>query len=163
MIRDLASRIETLCIPEPNSGCWLWLGAVRANGYGVVGIQVNGNWRTKSAHRASWEISYGGIPSGMSILHRCDVRCCVNPEHLFLGTQLDNMRDMHSKGRYTRSPYKCGEEHSTSKLTEAQALYVLSSPKRTVDLAKEIGVTQPCISSLRNGYTWKHLQRKDQS
>ena len=161
MIRSVAERIDGLSIPEPNSGCWLWLGVLADNGYGRIGVQVGGNWRVKSAHRVSWIEANGDIPEGMSVLHRCDVRCCVNPDHLFLGTQLDNMRDMHAKGRYTRVPYKRGEDHSTSKLTEAQALYILSSEKRTVDLAKEIGVTQACISSLRNGYTWKHLRQKE--
>lgn len=78
-----------------DSGCWLWIGATRPNGYGNVNI----NGRTTGAHRASWALHHGSIPDGMQVLHRCDVRNCVNPAHLFLGSQRDNMQDMITKGR----------------------------------------------------------------
>jgi len=92
-------------IPEPNSGCWLWEGATLFNGYGVIGRpgKHNGNVLT---HRASWEVHVGSIPEGMYVLHRCDNRRCVLPDHLFLGTQADNLADMVSKGRSCR-----GERH----------------------------------------------------
>src|SRR3990167_3892348 len=93
---------EDSYMPEPNTGCWLWTGATRYDGYGTR------PWRGKTsaqAHRIAWEVFRGPIPDGLQVLHRCDVRCCVNPDHLFLGTQLDNMRDMIQKGRKGRNPF----------------------------------------------------------
>lgn len=83
--------------PEPNSGCWLWTGRYGNNGYGTFGGGRKGE-RT-GAHRLVWEITNGPIPDGLFVLHRCDVRGCVNPEHLFLGTAKDNTQDMMAKGR----------------------------------------------------------------
>lgn len=76
-------------------GCWLWRSAIVANGYG--GVKHNG--KMVRAHRASWLIHYGPIPDGLQVCHRCDVKPCVNPEHLFVGTHKDNMRDCVEKGR----------------------------------------------------------------
>ena len=87
------------CIPEPNTGCWLWLGFISPDGYG-----------TRLAHRRAWELARGPIPDGMLVCHRCDVRHCVNPDHLFLGTHLDNMRDMIRKGRGGWTPAKPSPE-----------------------------------------------------
>lgn len=91
-------RIWRFISPEPNSGCWLWEGAQNNVGYGKIGL---GGAREGTAlvHRLMWEHSNGAVPEGMFVLHRCDVRACCNPDHLFLGTALDNMRDMHAKGR----------------------------------------------------------------
>jgi hypothetical protein len=82
-------------IPEPNSGCLLWEGWFKGNGY--AGIQRDG--KSVYVHRLVWEEAHGPIPDGMHVLHRCDVRLCVNIDHLFLGTRLDNMQDMAAKGR----------------------------------------------------------------
>ncbi len=80
------------------SGCWLWTGATFASGYG----QTRRNYRERRAHRASWEVHRGPIPEGMCVLHKCDVKLCVNPDHLFLGTHAENMADMSRKGRVSR-------------------------------------------------------------
>jgi hypothetical protein len=85
------ARFHAKYIPEPNSGCWLWDGWVNGRGYGRFGKGL--------AHRISWELHRGPIPAGMNICHKCDVPPCVNPDHLFLGTQTDNMRDCARKGR----------------------------------------------------------------
>jgi hypothetical protein len=82
-------------MPEPNTGCLLWLGKVGTDGYGL--FKVGG--KRRAAHRVSYEIHKGPIPPGLWVLHRCDTPACVNPEHLFLGTHADNMRDMVAKGR----------------------------------------------------------------
>lgn len=75
--------------------CWLWTGLILNNGYG----QITEGSRKWSTHRYSYVLHFGSIPEGHSVLHKCDVRNCVNPEHLFSGTQLANMHDMISKGR----------------------------------------------------------------
>jgi hypothetical protein len=93
-------------IPVPWSGCWLWEGYVRS-GYGRL--------RGKSVHRLAWEEVNGPIPAGLSICHRCDVRLCCNPEHLFLGTNADNNRDMSAKGRNGQSKKThCPQGHEYS-------------------------------------------------
>jgi hypothetical protein len=84
--------------PEPNSGCWLWEGAQNNVGYGKIGLG-GGDGGSGLVHRLLWEQANGPIPAGMFVLHRCDVRACCNVDHLFLGTPLDNMQDMHAKGR----------------------------------------------------------------
>lgn len=91
-MRSLAERFDSKIERIPFSGCWIWTGRVmERNGYGTLGRNL--------AHRISWKLHSGPIPKGLYVLHRCDVSCCVNPEHLFLGTQLDNVRDMMAKGR----------------------------------------------------------------
>jgi len=94
--RVLEERFEAKVMPEPNSGCWLWVGSWNQDGYGGIAVPGRGHER---AHRVSWEIAHGSIPLGLMVLHSCDTPPCVNPAHLFLGTQLHNMRDAAKKGR----------------------------------------------------------------
>ncbi len=77
--------------------CWIWIGPMFQNGYGEATKGIAGS--RKRAHRLAWEISRGVIPDGLSVLHRCDVKCCVSPEHLYLGTALDNARDAVERGQ----------------------------------------------------------------
>ena len=83
-------------MPEPTSGCWLWLRGVHNTGYG----QATVNNKSVTAHRLSWVLQNGDIPGGLCVLHKCDVRLCVNPGHLFLGTHQDNTDDKMVKGRW---------------------------------------------------------------
>lgn len=89
------ARFDAMWMPEPNSGCHLWLGALQRGGYGAFGV----NRKAKRAHRVSWERAHGPISAGAHVLHRCDTPACVNPDHLFLGDQRSNMADMAAKGR----------------------------------------------------------------
>ncbi len=101
---------------EKGRGCWLWTGTKNRGGYGRVTIKKP---VTAMAHRVAWELAKGPIPSGLSVLHRCDVPGCVNPKHLWLGTNADNMRDMFAKGRRPTISLK-GSAHPGAKLTEEQ-------------------------------------------
>jgi hypothetical protein len=76
--------------------CWEWQGALYPAGYGIIGLDGGSH----ATHRLSWEIVNGPIPDGLFVCHKCDNRKCVRPDHLFLGTQKDNMRDMIAKGRH---------------------------------------------------------------
>jgi HNH endonuclease len=91
----LRQRLEHYSIPDANTGCILWVGRSTINGYGML------NWQQQPwlAHRLAWSEVHGRIPSAMNVLHRCDVRTCINPDHLFLGTTSDNMRDRREKER----------------------------------------------------------------
>lgn len=97
-------------------GCWQWTGYVRPAGYGQVGIP--GVRRTIDAHRASWLIHVGPIPEGAYVLHDCDNKRCVRPDHLHLGGHKDNMREAAERGRILRPQ---GQQHQTSKLSNAGA------------------------------------------
>ncbi len=104
-------RFAKKWIPEPNSGCWLWEGAHVPFGYGIMGRGGRGAGN-HYAHRLSYEIYVGPVPDGMKVLHSCDNPPCVNPDHLFLGTQKNNMEDKVAKGRH-----RPGEEHPNAVLT----------------------------------------------
>ena len=99
---------------EKSSGCWMWLGSKGSHGYG----QTSNRGGYILAHRMSWELAYGTIPTGMCVLHKCDNRECVNPNHLFIGTKSDNTQDMMRKGRNytgvreTKTHCKNGHEYS---------------------------------------------------
>lgn len=98
--------------------CWPWKAACHRDGYGWFRPVPGANMEL--AHRVSWKINRGAIPKGLYVLHKCDNPCCVNPKHLFLGTQLDNMRDMLSKGRSGPRGGVKGEDSSSSKVTANQ-------------------------------------------
>lgn len=98
---SLKDRLERNYIPEPNSGCWLWLASENPRGYGQVWDIDEG--RAIVAHRASYKVFVGPIPEGARVLHKCDTPLCINPDHLFLGTQQDNLLDMATKGRGRKS------------------------------------------------------------
>lgn len=89
-------RFESMAMPIPITGCWEWIGAIATHGYGYFGA----NGKSIRAHRASYQIYKGKIGDGLYVLHSCDNPSCVNPDHLWLGTQKDNIRDRNIKGRH---------------------------------------------------------------
>jgi len=137
-------------IPEPNSGCWLWEKSLAAAGYG----RIRHGGQRYLAHRYSWTIHRGEIPPGLWVLHKCDTRPCVNPNHLFLGTRDDNAADMAQKGR---SRDQHGSKHNMARLTEADVLSIRSDPRLQRVIAAEYGITQSAISQIKRQARWKHL------
>lgn len=135
-------RLLALLEPDLNSGCWLWSGSQNGAGYGCVRRGGKG----VLAHRLSWTLHNGAIPKsdghhGTCVLHRCDVRACCNPAHLFLGTQAENAADMAAKGR------------GTAKLTPEQKLEIREQ-RGTVSqlaLARRFGISQPHVSKIQLG------------
>ena len=92
---SIQERFDLYVSPEPNTGCHLWDGTVARDGYG--GLRINN--KTVKAHRLSYELSKGPMPPNLCACHICDVRICVNPDHIFLGTRADNLREMFRKDR----------------------------------------------------------------
>ena len=139
-------------MPEPNSGCWFWMGKLNGDEYGQI-VEQN---RVISAHRRSWEFHKGKIPEGMKVLHRCDVACCVNPDHLFLGTQLDNVRDMMRKGRH-RTGDVSGENNGMALLTTEEVRAIRQTVGRTLQVAANFGVSYKTVWQIRTGRRWGNV------
>ena len=132
--------------------CWLWTAGRLKDGYGAFRIFTGNN---TSAHRFSWELHFGQIPAGMLVCHKCDVPLCVNPSHLFLGTPLDNTRDMMSKMRHS-----IGEQRPASKLTNQKVRAIrrlLAKGWRQAWLATLLGVDKTLISQISRGIIWTHV------
>jgi hypothetical protein len=139
----------------------------KATGYGSLTIQR----RPHRAHRVSWEMHYGPIPPGLFVLHKCDNRACVRPDHLFLGTHQDNMRDMVAKGRaaagathgFALRPERAarGERVTLAKLTAAQVLTIraryAAGGVRHLDLAQQYGVSEYAVWAILHRRTWRHI------
>lgn len=156
-----AARFHRNVLRAP-SGCIEWTGKPSAYGYGRVAY---GRGSLDYAHRVSWMIHRGPIPAGVCVLHHCDNRLCVNPEHLFLGDRADNARDMASKGRqfFQRHPERIpkGAEHPLSRLTEAA---ILDIRRRRAEgcplsvLARTYRVSASTVSRIALGKAWAHIR-----
>jgi hypothetical protein len=107
-----------------------------------------------AAHRLAWEMKNGPIGDGLFVCHRCDIPSCVNPDHLFLGTHAENMKDMREKGRCWCPP---GEDHRGAKLTEANVIDIRKSDQSDTKLASHYGVSRAAIYAARKGVNWKYL------
>jgi len=146
----LQARILANIEPDTNGGCWLWTGTLHQNGYGEMGI---GQRLHNRAHRVSFSVFRGAIPEGALVLHRCDVRACCNPSHLFLGSSTDNVRDMISKGRVRYKPVR-GSENTNARLTDAQVVEIRTSPESSYALAERLPVTASMVRRIRRGQAW---------
>ncbi len=144
---------------QKSTDCWLWTGKLSKSGYGriVSGGSVTKGAKTLRAHRVSWELAFGSIPDGLQVLHHCDNPRCVRPDHLFLGSHIDNMVDRNAKGHYPR-----GVRHPNAKLTddairEIRRLYAAGG-FRQQDLADRYGVNQTLIGFIVRRIYWRHVE-----
>lgn len=140
-------------------GCWRWQKFIQNNGYGKVGT---GGGKTAGAHRVSFKAFKGEIPSGLDVCHSCDVRDCVNPDHLFLGTRSDNILDAVAKGRMNLTKRARGQDHHASKLTEADVRAILArlaTGERYRTIADAFNITPPLVGHIKHGRVWKHVTK----
>lgn len=145
---------------KQGDGCWEWQASKFHHGYGCFGVRnEDGTYRTSYAHRVSWEMANGPIPDGMFVLHKCDNRACVRPDHLWLGTQTDNMRDCSDKGRKPGIP-KFGASNPGAKLTDAHVKIIRYVGNRLSQqrLADEFGVSQTLIGCVLRRKIWPHVE-----
>jgi hypothetical protein len=156
---------------DQKTGCWLWLGTKNGSGYGTIGLgpAVAGK---DFVHRVAYRLLNGPIPTGKLVCHRCDVRLCCNPEHLFLGTYLDNSRDAKAKGRTpigdrwptaAREAAKpVGERHGHAKLTEEQVREIIRLGAREgltrAEISRRFKVSRATVRNIVTGKNWRHLQ-----
>ncbi len=145
-----------------SDACWLWHGDSTAKGYGILPSPTGertqrGKLRRIYAHRLFWELfNDKSIPDGFLVCHRCDVRNCVNPEHLFVGTPLENSADMKAKGRST-----WGEKNPRAKLKESEVVEIkslLKSGQSQASLGEKFGVSRGAIKEIHRGHNCKHVE-----
>lgn len=157
-MEKLKLKIKSGVLIDPRTKCWEWQRCTQSNGYG----RIRFGGRTWHLHRATFTAWIGPIPKGMDVCHKCDNRKCCNPEHLFVGTRLDNMRDCKKKGRNS-----CGERHSKllrgelgpgAKLTWKKVRRIRELSKLGVAksiLASKYGVSVDNIRCITRNRTWK--------
>ena len=145
-----------------DNGCWNWQGANNGKGYGVLKVGD----KMRLAHRIAYLLSKGEIPDGLLVCHSCDNRACVNPAHLWLGTQSDNLRDGVAKGRPIgrqpgMAPINQGSAHGMAKLTEADVLAIRAAHRdhgtSGAVLARRYNVTTGLVCGILRGERWKHV------
>jgi hypothetical protein len=155
-MRDFFERFEAIIQPEPNSGCWFWLGGA-TSGRKLAGVGYGLFTRDQVkfyAHRCAYEAIHGeGSAAGLMVRHRCDNPLCVNPEHLLLGTNLDNMRDMRERGRSNK-----GERNGACVLSHDQVRTIREMSDARVPqsaIGRRFGISQSTVSLIVRGKRWK--------
>lgn len=153
---------------EITATCWLWKASITAVGYGQISV----NRKPKNVHRLIWELYFGEIPKDKIVCHRCDIRNCCNPQHLFLGTYQENSSDMVQKGRsilgrsVPESRIVHGEKHGRRKLTATQVCEIIQKSNlgmSNVEIAKEYGISDAHVSGIIHGKYWKRICRNVQT
>lgn len=147
---SVEKKLDYYTMYEPNSGCWLWTGAVDKDGYGKLTVK----YRYAKAHRESYELHKGPIPDGLVVCHRCDVPGCINPDHLFLGTNADNTADRDAKGRHVPN---YGEANGSAKLTAEKVRAIRAERGLQRVVADKYGISQTAVSLIKLKQRWAHV------
>lgn len=145
-MRDAIQRFEAKF--EKSEGCWNWTAALGGRGYGHFWFEG----RPRPASQVSHILYIGKIPDGLFVLHRCDNRKCVRPDHLFLGTNRENMDDMVAKNRQAK-----GESLGTAKLTEPEARAIRNDPRSQRAIGRDYGVSHTVVGQIKSGAIWRHV------
>lgn len=149
MIDGVEDRLLDKVSPEPNTGCWLWTGCVNHHGYGEATL-LHPRRVTTKMHRHFFFAAGGALKPDQQVLHSCDVRSCVNPDHLFAGTNLENRADSVRKRRHS-----FGERRPQAKLSLAAVQLILARPYQNVNvMAARFGVSKWAIFDIRAGRRW---------
>lgn len=149
---NITEALMRFVSPEPNTGCWLWTGALARANYGACNLRKYGE---QYAHRAVWRATHGPVPDGLCVLHRCDNTLCCNPEHMLLGTQLENIADRQKKNRQAKG------ERNRARIP-AFAVLGLRVMRHlgcldTFKEARRLGVGEATVRHAAYGRTWRHL------
>ena len=148
--RPIEERFLAQVAPEPNSGCWLWMGAVTSFGHGVIGRGARGEGAVR-AHRLAWELYRGQIPEGQQVNHVCDVPSCVNPDHLYVGDQRENMLDVSERRRFSTPAAKIDE----TCVAAIRTLRARGVPSEA--LSEAFGISTRQVRKIVARERWRHV------
>ena len=144
-ITDLFFHITSRLMVDENE-CWLWQGSLNSDRYGSIG------WKPYTVHKFMWEYHYGKVPKGLMVCHKCDVRHCCNPHHLFLGTNIENLLDAGEKGRRINGIVRSG-----FKLKTKEALQIKNDDRSASVIAKEHNLNRSQVWKIKTGRRWAWL------
>lgn len=138
-------------VHKQDDGCWIWTGSRNVGGYGRFRVPNDREYRT---HQLAWLLSVKDlyIPTGFDICHKCDVRACCNPAHVYLGTRTDNMQDC---ARRKRFPCRAGEQNIKAKLTQEQVREIRGTRTPLAVAARTFHVSLSLVSQIRRGKIWR--------
>lgn len=158
---------------DKSDECWIWKGKKYRNGYGQAygGRRPNGKTFERLAHRMAYELAFGTIPEGLCVCHKCDNRLCCNPDHLFLGTQKENLQDMVKKGRAVKAEdswthkqperVRRGMTHHTTRISDDDVRHIRARWAQGnisyAELGREMNLSSGAIWNIVNNVTWRHV------
>lgn len=156
-VRSIAPKrfLDKIAFGKVNE-CWEWKASLTTSGYGKIAISKNGKDTHDGAHRFLYALLNGELKNNVWVLHKCDNRKCVNPNHLFGGTRNDNIQDMISKGRRSST---AGSKNGRSKITESDLPHIremLKNGNKLVDISAEFKISISRVSAIKNNKNWKH-------
>ncbi len=149
--RPLAERFWEKVEVRDLHDCWRWRASTKVGGYGKI---ADDDGRIQSAHRIAYRLVFGDLSPGLVVCHRCDNPGCVNPQHLFVGTQAENLRDMRNKRR--DNPPR-GSRHPKARLDEALVARVRADVRSHRRIAKDYGIGKSTVGMIKAGATWTHV------